>query len=126
MWRVCILLALFVGCDAHTVCSGKIVDGDGNPIPGATVRLTKHGRPIGADNESKEDGTFQVGGTHSPTGDPLELTVRKDGFREDSRRLPPISDSTMRIVLERDKKTNRPNPEEEKGEQAIGRHPRGE
>ena len=107
MWRVstCIILVLFAGCDAYTECNGVIVDGDGHPISGAKVSLTTNGNPVGPDDISKEDGSFDVGWTHASNTEPIELRVHKDGFRDDVRRVPSKSDS-MRIVLERDKKAN--------------------
>lgn len=100
MCRVLISLLLLVaaGCDGYTRLQGKIVDGDGNPIPEAKVSLDRW------ESKSASDGSFDVGGTHAPSHDPLAFTVTKDGFKTDIRHVPPESNSHMRVVLERERR----------------------
>jgi hypothetical protein len=104
MYRVLapLLLVAVLGCDGHTTFSGRIVDVDGKPIPGAKVTVTQDGHRVGIEQESDADGAFYVGGTHAPSHDPLDFQVHKNGYVDDSRRVPPESTGNMRIVLERE------------------------
>jgi hypothetical protein len=70
----------FIGCDGHTTISGHVLDEDGAAIPGATVNLADGKYPVGIESTSEADGTFFVGGTHSPHSDTVNLTVEKDGY----------------------------------------------
>jgi hypothetical protein len=98
MWRIaiCLMLVLFIGCDGYTELKGRIVDGEGNPIPDAKVTFDRW------NSTSKPDGAFHVGGTHAPSSAGLNFTVTKDGFKPDTRRIPPEDNDKMRIVLERE------------------------
>lgn len=100
---VLVVVVAIVGCDGHTTFSGQIVDGDGQAVSGAKITVTQNGHRVGIERVSQTDGAFDAGGTHAPSSDPLEIQVRKDGFKVSSRRVAPESVSDMRIVLEREK-----------------------
>ncbi|MEM7313842.1 MAG: carboxypeptidase-like regulatory domain-containing protein [Planctomycetota bacterium] len=93
-------LVLIVGCDGHTVLSGNVVNGDGEPLVNARIKLTQNGHRVGVD-ESSDEGAFCVGGCHEPSRDPLDLVVEMKGYRTESRRVTPETLTEMRIVLER-------------------------
>ena len=99
-------LALLAGCDGHTILSGNVVNGDGEPLVGAKITLTQNGHSVGIEEESSDEGTFSVGGCHAPSHDPLDLVVEMDGYKTDNRRVPPEHVADMRIVLEHKRKSD--------------------
>jgi hypothetical protein len=105
MYRLIVLLLLIsaFGCDGYTALRGHVVDGAGKPVPGAKVTLMQGDFRVGIEVQSKEDGSFDVAGTHAPSHDALDFRVHKDGFYDDVRRVPPESNDHMRIIMEREK-----------------------
>ena len=97
-----LLLILTIGCDGFTTLKGQIVDGDGKAISDAKIAIMQNGHRVGVEQTSKVDGSFSVGGTHAPSHGALDFRVRKEGFRDDIRRVPSESNGNMRVVLERE------------------------
>lgn len=104
----CIACTL-LGCDSFAGATGHIVDGDGTPVNGATVKLFVNG-DLDRESTSNDDGAFSMS-----TGGPpnthlrLELRVEKKGYKQDVRQLPWDENDSLRVVLERDlKKPKRP------------------
>jgi hypothetical protein len=97
------LLVLCVGCDGYTSASGTVVDGDGQPIEGATVTMSLQDSQIGIGATTNKDGNFEESGCHAPGRDPIDLRVKKDGYEDHYRELfPNRLHANLRIVLERE------------------------
>ena len=93
-------VAFLAGCDGYTSVGGKIVDGDGIPIRGATVSLWREGNEVGS-VASDDGGEFYVAGTHEPTREGLCLITQQRGYADDIREL--MSNKKhegIRIVME--------------------------
>ncbi len=93
----CLLLG-----DGFTYVRGAVRDTEGVPIVDARVTL-RGDDDHGFREEALTDGlgAFSVGGTHAPARFWLTLTISKDGYRTDTRRLRSSDDYVVEIVLQR-------------------------
>ena len=98
------VLAAALGCSRGYLFEGIVVDGDGNPIGGATINLYPHdwkrqsfGRP---DGTSEEDGTFKANWGSAVGIGFFQMVVEKEGFRE-QQQLVKADAKNLRILLER-------------------------
>jgi hypothetical protein len=99
----CIACTL-MGCDSYAGANGHIVDGDGTPVVGATVKLSV-GAAVDDESISNAEGAFNVSTGDAPgSHPPLQLQVERKGFKQDVRRLPWDKNDSLRVVLERDPK----------------------
>ncbi|MCA9075669.1 MAG: carboxypeptidase regulatory-like domain-containing protein [Planctomycetaceae bacterium] len=95
-------LVILAGCDGFTSVDGTVVDGDGNPVEGASIRVWRGDAQLGTDALSDSDGRFHQSGSHAPGSAPIDYVVSKSGFKSDRRKLKPNKEYWhMRIVLER-------------------------
>ena len=103
-----LLVIVAIGCDGRTSVNGRVLNPDGEPIPGAMVRFTEH--PDKPDErESKEtttdeEGRFSVSITHAPFKTPFLLEVSKEGFIRHQERLTGTASYDKEIVLQPAKK----------------------
>ena len=89
-----IVCVFSIGCDGRTVVHGHVVDEDGSPIPGATVKLGRYAAT------SLDDGSFNVDSLHG--WDQLTLVVKKDGFASEDRLMPRGVHNDVGVVLKRE------------------------
>ena len=73
-----ILLAACPMGDGGVSISGRVLDESGKPIKGAKVILISRGTK--GENESREDGSYEVGVIHAPAAPTGTLTVSKEGY----------------------------------------------
>src|SRR5262249_48125581 len=104
-----ILTAAAAGCDGHTAVTGRVVDPDGKPVPGATVKLTQQPDNPGNNPTSTAttdgEGRFSVGITQAPTKTmPFLFEVIKEGFVGHEERLTGTAGYQKEIVLQPVKK----------------------
>ncbi len=107
--RIILVLASFlaivaVGCDGHTSVKGRVLNPDGKPIQGVSMKFTQQpdepGQGRSYDTTTDEEGRFSVGITHSPTKTmPFLLEVRKEGFIRHEERLTGTASHDKEIVL---------------------------
>ncbi len=100
-----VLLALVPGCSQVYRFDGKIVDGDGTPIGGASVNFYPHdwerqgfGR---ADGISEEDGSFEAVWGSATGVEYFYMVLSKGGYREQVQ-LVKADAKNLRVVMERD------------------------
>lgn len=98
------LLATLSGCSRVYNFDGKIVDGDGNGIEGASINFYPHdwtrqefGR---ADGTSKADGSFKADWGSAVGVEIFNIVVSKEGYREQVQ-LVKADARDLRIVMER-------------------------
>lgn len=108
-YNVLAILPLFVlaiaGCSRSYEFSGVVLDGNGEPISGATFALAPHGQnePGRTDPDvvSKVDGTFVTGWCCVPNSSYFVLTTSCTGYIDDVQIV--TADATkLRVVLARD------------------------
>lgn len=101
---VFILLILLSSCSRSYSFQGRVVDGDGIPIAGATFAITphKHSLPDNSNtsNVSGKDGTFNVHWCCVPGISLFKLRTKCSGYKDDVR-LVKADDSMLRIVMEK-------------------------
>lgn len=98
------LLATLSGCSRVYSVDGKIVDGDGNGIEGASINFYPHdwkrqefGR---ADGTSEADGSFKADWGNAVGVELFNMVVSKEGYREQVQ-LVKADARDLRIVMER-------------------------
>ena len=77
------ILSLVVGlaaCDAVTRVQGTVVDTEGNPIPGAVVKLTLIATGRARQITTEQDGKFDVELIHGAFAGRFELVTSKPGY----------------------------------------------
>ncbi len=81
-----VMFAAVPGCGRVYMISGIVVDGDGNPISGASIYLFPHGlehQLLGRANGTSEDsGEFEAGYGTSSGIKFFEMVVSRKGYRE--------------------------------------------
>jgi hypothetical protein len=76
-----VFLFLILACDGGVHSKGRILDEHGNPIKGARVFLDVDNEKVKFESSSKEDGSYDLGGTVSPFSAKIRLIVVKDGYQ---------------------------------------------
>jgi hypothetical protein len=76
-----ILLFLVLACDGIAHSQGKILDEQGNPIEGARVFLDVDNEKYKFESNSKEDGSYSLGGTVAPFKLKVRLIIVKSGYQ---------------------------------------------
>ena len=89
----------FVACDARTGVEGTVVDNDGNPIPGTSVRLTLVANGRTREMTTTQDGKFLVQLIHGPFAGRFDLTVSRSGYGDYRQQIPAKTSQTLRIAL---------------------------
>jgi hypothetical protein len=72
---------MLAGCpmgDGGVSVSGRVLDESGRPIRGAKVILISRGTK--GEDDSREDGSYDVGVIHAPAAPTGTLTVSKEGY----------------------------------------------
>ena len=98
------LLATVSGCSRVYLFDGLVVDGDGQPIAGATIIVYPHDweRPSfeRSDGTSDDDGSFEANWGNAVGVEYFRMVVSKDGYKEHER-LVEADARDLRIVMER-------------------------
>ena len=95
-------LALVVGlaaCDAVTRVQGTVVDQDGNPIPGAVVRLTLIATGRARQMTTEQDGKFDVELIHGAFAGRFDLATSKSGYEDNHKEIQAKTSQTLTIIL---------------------------
>jgi hypothetical protein len=100
-----LLTLVAVGCDGHTSVQGRVVDHNGNPVPGADVKLVERpdepGRGTTRSATTDESGHFGLGITHEPSKTvPFRFEVTKDGYSAHVERFTGTAGYEKEIVLQ--------------------------
>lgn len=105
-WTRCvfILLILLSGCTRSYSFQGRVVNGDGVPIEGATFAITPHKHALPDDSNatgvSGKNGAFHIHWRCVPGVSLFKLRTKCLGYKDDIR-LVRADDSTLRIVMEK-------------------------
>jgi Carboxypeptidase regulatory-like domain len=94
-------LVSLVACDARTRAQGTVVDSNGNPVPGASVRLTRVSSGRAAEMSTPNDGAFLVELIHGPFAGRFDLLVSKSGFTTYRQEIQAKTSQSLRITLTR-------------------------
>jgi len=93
-----VALVGFSACDAHTSIHGTVIDDNGKPVAGATVRLTlvKTGRT--AQMSTGPDDKFSVELIHGPFSR-FELIASMSGYEDYRQEIQAKTTKTIQIAL---------------------------
>ena len=101
----CIFLIVLSGCTRSYSFQGRVVNGDGLPIEGATFAITPHKHALPDDSNtsavSGKDGAFHIHWSCVPGISLFKLRTKCSGYKNDVR-LVRAEDSTLSIVMEKE------------------------
>ena len=102
------LICILSACDGFTHVTGKVMDENGKPVPGAMVELKTDSGGRRQQAKSAADGSFSVGFSHAPFQLDLTLTVSKQGYKsiETKFKSNQAKELPTTIVLLRDQTTS--------------------
>jgi hypothetical protein len=96
---VAVVLVGLVACDAVTRVQGTVVDKDGDPIPGAVVRLTMLASGRTKQMNTGPDGKFDVELIHGAFAGRFDLVISKSGYVDHHQEVQGKTTQTLTIAL---------------------------
>jgi hypothetical protein len=108
---VLLLLVVLSSCRVDVKTRGRVIDAAGQPVQGATLRLTKDGAPAPAGASWSSDipgvtngsGCIDFGGGIGPLQQyGWQLLVSKPGYKPATTHLETIHDSVVSVTLARE------------------------
>ena len=88
-----------IGCDALVSVQGRVVDKDGRPVVGASVRLTAIKSGKAREMKTAGDGSFSLSLTHGFFPGRFQLSISKPGYLPYAREFEPKTRSQISVVL---------------------------
>src|SRR5579871_1225360 len=93
------LIGGLMACDAVTRVQGTVVGRDGNPIPGAVVRLTLIATGRARQMTTEQDGRFSVELIHGAFPGRFDLVTSKSGYEDNHKEIRAKTSQTLTITL---------------------------
>jgi hypothetical protein len=82
-----LIAAVCCGCSEATSISGRVVDGSGDAINGATIKVDQVGGSASHSVVSDEHGDYQVDFTHASSAVKFNVTASSPGFIDSKEEL---------------------------------------